>query len=57
MADAGNIRSWFGLGLHNGIGVFIWATGSEEDLAIEADEPLLGLPMTEAKGNASAESA
>ena len=43
--------------MHHGIGVFFWATGSEEDLTIEADEPRLVFPITGVNGNGSAGSA
>ena len=43
--------------MHHGIGVFIWATGSEEDLTVEADEPVSVVPTTGARGNRSAGSA
>lgn len=43
-------------GLHYGIGMFIWSTGSREDQAIEADEPRFIFPALEAPANGSAAS-
>lgn len=43
--------------MRHGIGVFIWATGSEEDLTIDADEPPFVVPIAGAKGNGPAGSA
>ena len=40
-ADAVLFFSWYPTGVHQGIGVFIWSTGSHEDQVIEADEPRL----------------
>lgn len=41
------------IGARFGIGVFIWATGSQEDNFIEADEPRFVFPVSEAPDNTS----
>lgn len=45
---------WQATGARNGIGVFIWATGSQEDILIEADQPRFVFPAAEVLGNGSA---
>ena len=52
-ADAVIISDWFHIGVHEGVGVFIWATHSHEDRVIEADEPRLAFLSSELTANGS----
>ena len=52
-ADAVGFSSWCSTGFHEGIGVFIWSTGSHEDKVIEDDEPRLAFFSSKTPANGS----